>query len=133
MNSDKLRFTGICIISISIIYLATSLIYIGYEATQIRRMIPEVIPTLVHEIEAVRKDIPIILDRTDNIIANARELSEKAGEGAGKGAVKGAFKGIIGLPIDAAKKVIQTPVEIKDKIKENKEKNDVQKEQKPDN
>ena len=199
MNSDKLRFTGTCIISVSIIYLATALIYIGYEATQIRRMIPEVesavskvvtqlqpiiekrddgnnfisditgevsgirqtIPDilktlnttnsqipgilervdrisqdfspLVHEIEAVRKDIPTILDRADNIITNAHLLSEKAGEDAGKGAVKGTVKGIIGLPIDAARKVIQTPGDVKGKLEKTKEKNGIQKDNKPDN
>ncbi len=42
MDTNKLKFTGTCIISFSIVSLAAALFYIGYEVAQIRKMTPEV-------------------------------------------------------------------------------------------
>ena len=80
MGTDKLKFMGTCIISISIISLA-----------------------------------------------DAGELSKKAGEQAGKGVFKGAIKGVIGLPIDTTKGVLRASKRTKGKTEKTNGKSDAQK------
>jgi hypothetical protein len=80
------------------------------------------IPPIISQVEAVRKDVPIILDRADKIMADADELSKKAGEQAGRGVFKGAIKGVIGLPMDKTRSIIRAPVRKEADVEETKEK-----------
>ncbi len=98
MNTDKLKFTGTCKISISVIFLAIALFYIGYATTKIRWIIPEgiaipikfsstfkilkmeitdkFISDVISEVSAVRQTIPDILvtvDKTTTEIGEVRE------------------------------------------------------------
>ena len=98
MSTDKLRFTGTCIISISIISLAAALFYIGYEVAQIRKMTPEVmsktdkiltkfhpifekrdgnqnmISDIISEVSAVNRKIPDVLVTVDKITTEIERI-----------------------------------------------------------
>ncbi|GAX63027.1 vacuolar protein sorting-associated protein [Candidatus Scalindua japonica] len=81
------------------------------------------ITPLIHEIESVRRDMPVLIDRTEklmvtdvpDLLLRAEQLIadiEKAGERAGKGAVKGAVKGTIGLPVNTGIGILSSPAKI---------------------
>ncbi len=55
-------------------------------------------------------------------MADADELSQKAGEQAGRGVFKGAIKGVIGLPMDTTRSIIRAPVRKEADVEETKEK-----------
>ena len=104
MSTDKLRFTGTCIISISIISLAAALFYIGYEVAQIRKMTPEVmsktdkiltkfhpifekrdgnqnmISDIISEVSAVNRKIPDVLVTVDKITTEIGEVRKNIPE-----------------------------------------------------
>lgn len=91
-----------------------------HEVAQVRQQIPsilvqveetrQIIPPILHEIEetraivpdvlqevaAVRKEAPELLDKTQKLMADAQQISTRAGEGATEGVVKG----LITAPVD---------------------------------
>ena len=91
-----------------------------HEVAQVRQQIPsilvqveetrQIIPPILHEIEetraivpgvlqevaAVRKEAPELLDKTQKLMADAQQISTRAGEGVTEGVVKG----LITAPVD---------------------------------
>ncbi|MDR4506623.1 MAG: hypothetical protein MRJ65_00055 [Candidatus Brocadiaceae bacterium] len=97
MNTDKLKFIGTCLLSISIIYLATALFSVGFEASKIRQNIPAilsetdkiltalqpmlekdkngntVVSDVMREASKVRRSIPGVLAAINNVTTEIRE------------------------------------------------------------
>ncbi|MBE9580260.1 MAG: hypothetical protein IMF18_01415 [Proteobacteria bacterium] len=65
---------------------------ISAESGEMRVLIPDILA----EVKRVREELPGIMDRADNIVANAKDVGKEAG----KGAVSGMVGGIVSAPFN---------------------------------